>query len=271
MQGKVIGEGRTAEVMEYGEGTILKLYRDEVSEHYVDLEYRISTFVYEQGVLTPQPHERVVVEGRQGIVYQQIHGPSLLKLIGVKPWRISSFARQMAALHHSLHQLEGMGEAGEQKKRLEQNIIAAPMLDMEEKSLILSQLSLLPEGEKLCHGDFHPDNVLMDKELWVIDWMTAVTGSPAADAARSVVMFSMGAMPKHASLFTKIFISLARKRLTSQYTREYLRLSGISPADIERWILPIAAARLIEWLPVPEKEQLVREIRKRLRSLPSGK
>ena len=270
MLGKVIGEGRTAEVMEYGEGTILKLYREEVPQHHIDLEYRISTFVYEQGVRTPQTHGRVTVEGREGIVYQRIQGPSLLKLIGAKPWLIASYAKQMAALHYSLHQLEGSGAAGEQKGRMEQNIIAAPMLSMEEKSPILSRLALLPEGKQLCHGDFHPDNVLMNEELWVIDWMTAVTGHPAADAARSVVMLSIGAVPKRGSLFTKFFIGIARKRLTSQYIREYLRLSGLSLADIDAWILPVAAARLVEWLPVPEKEQLVREIRKRLRS-PSGK
>jgi hypothetical protein len=58
-----------------------------------------------------------------------------------------------------------------------------------------------------------------------------------------------------------------RKRLTKEYVREYLGLSGQSYADIDRWILPEAAARLVEWLPLPEKEQLVKEIRKRLRSV----
>lgn len=271
MLGKVIGKGRTAEVMEYGDGRILKLYLDEIPEHHVDWEYQISTYVYEQGVHTPQPYELVAEEGRKGIVFQQIHGPSLLKLMGTRPWLISSYARQMAALQYSLHQLAGTGEAGEQKKRLKHNVIAAPMLNMEEKAPILALLELLPDGDKLCHGDFHPDNVLMDGKLWVIDWMTAVSGDPAADAARSVVMFSIGAMPKHASLFTKMFLGFARKRMTSQYTREYMRISGVSRADIEAWILPVAAARLVEWLPVPEKEQLVREIRKRLRSLPPAR
>lgn len=270
MQGKLIGKGRTAEVMEHGEGKIVKLYLEEVPEHHVDLEYRISSFVYEQGVRTPQPHELVTEEGRKGIVYQQIHGQSLLKLMGERPWLISSYARQMGALHHSLHQLEGIGEAGEQKERMKQNIIAAPMLDTEEKAAVLSQLERLPGGKQLCHGDFHPDNVLMDDKLWVIDWMTAVQGNPAADAARSVVMFSIGAVPEHSSLFTKLFLGIARKQMTDQYIREYLRLSGLPRADVEAWILPVAAARLVEWLPVSEKEQLVREIRRRLRSLPRG-
>ncbi|MEK3899438.1 phosphotransferase family protein [Paenibacillus sp. FSL R7-0179] len=266
MQGKVIGQGRTAEVLEYGEETILKLYREDVPEGHVDLEYRISKWVYEQGVATPQPHERVVVEGRQGILYQQIAGPTLLQQMNRKPWLNFSGFKQMAGLHYSLHQLGGMGEAGAQKKRLEQHIIAAPMLETDEKTQILSRLARLPDGDKLCHGDFHPDNILMDDKLWVIDWMTGVRGNPAADVARSVIMFSIGAMPPQASVFAKGFLGFARKRLTAQYVGRYLKLSGLTLAEIEAWILPVAAARLVEGLPVPEKELLVREIRRRLRA-----
>lgn len=267
MQGQVIGVGRTAEVREYGAGKILKLYREEIPEQHVDIEYRLSMLVYEQGVATPQPYERIQVEGRQGIVYQQIMGPTLLKLMGRKPWLNFSCFRKMAELHYSLHQLDGLGEAGGQKKLLARNIAAAPMLNEDEKSQILEQLALLPEGKKLCHGDFHPDNVLMDDKLWVIDWMTGVSGNPAADVARSYIMFSIGAIPEGASSFMKRFIGFARKRMTAQYLSNYQRLSGLSAAEIEPWVLPVAAARLVEWLSPPEKEQLVSEIRRRLAAL----
>ncbi|WP_340021119.1 aminoglycoside phosphotransferase family protein [Paenibacillus sp. FSL K6-1096] len=268
MQGNVIGEGKTAEVREYGEGKILKLYRDWVPAQHVDFEYRLSKLIYEQGVATPEPYERIQVEGRQGIVYQQIMGPTLLKLMGRKPWLIFSCFRQMAALHYSLHQLDGLGEAGGQKRLLESNITDAPMLEVDEKSRILAQLALLPEGKKLCHGDFHPDNILMDNKLWVIDWMTGVSGNPAADVARSFIMFSFGAIPEGASSFMKRFITFARKRMTAQYLRKYFKLSGLSPGEIEPWILPVAAARLVEGLSLPEKELLVSEIRRRLAALP---
>ncbi|MFD1910017.1 hypothetical protein ACFSQ7_47825 [Paenibacillus rhizoplanae] len=67
-------------------------------------------------------------------------------------------------------------------------------------------------------------------------------------------------------MFTKGFLGFARKRLTAQYVRRYLKLSGMTLADINPWILPVAAARLVEGLPVPEKELLVREIRRHLRA-----
>jgi len=40
----------------------------------------------------------------------------------------------------------------------------------------------LPDGEALCHGDFHPRNVIVDgDELTIIDWVDASSGPPAAD------------------------------------------------------------------------------------------
>ncbi|MNW66524.1 hypothetical protein D3C74_450020 [compost metagenome] len=96
--------------------------------------------------------------------------------------------------------------------------------------------------------------------------MTGITGSPAADTARSVLMLSIGAMPPGTSLFTRVVTGFIRQRLTKGYIREYLSLSGGSYAEINAWILPVAAARLIEGVPVAEKEQLAKEVRKRLRS-----
>ncbi|WP_054943064.1 phosphotransferase family protein [Paenibacillus ihuae] len=267
MQGNRIGVGRTAEVWEHGEGTILKLYLEDFPTAAVEQEFKVSTYVHAQGIRTPRPLELIESEGRSGIVFQQIHGRSLLAMIGEKPWRLAEYSKKLAALHYNLHQLEGNPELGLYKDYLRKNIISAPMLTMEEKSAVLEQLEKLPEGSKLCHGDFHPDNVLLDEEAWIIDWMTGITGNPAADTARSVLMLSIGAMPPGTSLFTRVVTGFIRQRLTKGYIREYLSLSGGSYAEVNAWILPVAAARLIEGVPVAEKEQLAKEVRKRLRSV----
>ncbi|MDH6429186.1 MULTISPECIES: aminoglycoside phosphotransferase family protein [unclassified Paenibacillus] len=267
MKAKLVGEGRTAEIWQHDDQRILKLYREDIAEQHVSREYKISQFVHVRGVRTPQPFELISEQNRQGIVFQQIQGPSLLKVMGEKPWKVTQYARLMAGLHCDLHKLEATEEIGQQKDMLKSQIMVAPMLSEEEKSVILKYLEKLPEGTRLCHGDFHPDNVLMDEQLWVIDWMTGVVGEPAGDAARSVVMFSLGAMPPGASAFSKLMLGFIRKRLTKGYIQEYLRLSGHTYEDVDRWILPIAAARLVEGLSPPEKELLVKEVRKRLHTL----
>ncbi|MCL6603283.1 MAG: phosphotransferase [Paenibacillus sp.] len=268
MKEKLIGEGRTAEILQYKDQTILKLYRENVSEQSILHEYKISEFVYARGVRTPKPYELITVDERKGILFEQIQGPTLLKMIDRQPWRISKYAKMMAELHYSLHTLDVTEDIGQQKERYRSCIKGAPLLTEDEKSVILSYLEDLPEEQKLCHGDFHPDNVLMDQQAWIIDWMTGLAGNPAGDAARSVIMFSIGEMPEKASPLLKFMIRFIRKKLTKDYIREYLRLSGRTYAEIDQWILPVAAARLVEWLSTAEKEQIVEEIRKRLSSLP---
>lgn len=46
--------------------------------------------------------------------------------------------------------------------------------------------------------------------------------------------------------------------------KRYIELSGISLSEIERWTMPVAAARLVEWVPEEEKNQLVQCVRERL-------
>lgn len=67
-----------------------------------------------------------------------------------------------------------------------------------------------------------------------------------------------------------MMLGFIRKKLTKGYIQEYLRLSGLTYEDVDHWILPIAAARLVEGLPPPEKELLVKEVRKRLQTLTVG-
>ena len=51
---------------------------------------------------------------------------------------------------------------------------------------MLNHLGSSGDGDKLCHGDFHPGNVLLtEKGAVVIDWMTASICNPWADMART--------------------------------------------------------------------------------------
>jgi aminoglycoside/choline kinase family phosphotransferase len=53
----------------------------------------------------------------------------------------------------------------------------------------LSALASMPGGESLCHGDFHPDNVILSAEgPVVIDWVDATVGNPLADVARTTIL-----------------------------------------------------------------------------------
>ena len=88
----------------------------------------------------------------------------------------------------------------------------------------------MPDGERLCHGDFHPINVLGDAARpFVIDWPDACRGDPAADVCRSYLL-----LRHHA------------RDLADPYLDAYCRLSAVPRPTILAWLPYIAAARLAE-------------------------
>jgi len=105
-----------------------------------------------------------------------------------------------------------------------------------------------------------------ENENWIIDWMTGMYGNPAGDVARTVVILSTGTMSNSTPIYIESIVNFLKNRLKKEYVKCYLQPSGLDSADIDRWILPVAAARLVEWLPKEEQEQLLKIIRELLRT-----
>jgi aminoglycoside phosphotransferase (APT) family kinase protein len=114
----------------------------------------------------------------------------------------------------------------------------------------LARMDGLPEGDRVCHGDLHPDNILCGGEkLVVIDWMNACAGDPAADAARTVLMLRSPHMPPGVPAYVRLLSRLFKKIVLGAYLKEYLRSGLAGRGEIEAWMPAVAAARLAEGLP----------------------
>lgn len=102
---KLLGQGRTASVHDYGDDKVVKLYQPEIPEDDADREWAASSLAFSLGIRTPKPYEIVRIEGRIGLVYQHISGVTLLDVIKGKPWAVSAgdAARTPAALKHRLY------------------------------------------------------------------------------------------------------------------------------------------------------------------------
>lgn len=95
---KRLGVGRTAEVFEESERTVLKLFYPNQSPDLIESEYAASLRVFRLGLPVPEPLERVHVDGRQGIRYERASGRTMLELIGRTPWNCSKLARRLASV-----------------------------------------------------------------------------------------------------------------------------------------------------------------------------
>ncbi|AAK80521.1 aminoglycoside phosphotransferase family protein [Clostridium acetobutylicum] len=258
-KGKLIAQGKTSEVFEYGQDKILKLFRKDLPEKNIENEYEVSFNLSKKMKLVPKVYDLVEVDDRKGIIYEKVNGTTMMEVISSKPWKVKKEAQRLAELHEAIQKPVDF-ELPDYKTTLKENISKTELLEEDIKKRLYDYIDELKDDDLLCHGDFHPDNVLITEEGEVIiDWMTASKGSRIADIARTSVMLKFGASPVKRSAEKKI-IKFVRNRFYSGYIKHYMKITGINKEQIEEWELPIAAARLNEWLPKSEKVDLLKFI-----------
>jgi aminoglycoside phosphotransferase (APT) family kinase protein len=92
-----------------------------------------------------------------------------------------------------------------------------------------------PEPRAVCHGDFHPFNILMDADrvTGVLDWPHAIVADPAFDVATTLVILKLVPM-EVAGLATPLrwLATAARPLLVGSYLRRYRRRRPLDQAKL---------------------------------------
>jgi hypothetical protein len=196
--GPLIARGRTAELYAWGEGQALKLFYDWCPPDWAKHEADVVRIEGRTGLPMPKLIDAAEINGRPGLIYERVDGPSMLESFKTRPWRLGGHARELAGLHAAVHKQSGAGLAplrADLVRAIEQAKEAAP--DLKQDALRI--LDRLPDGTALCHFDFHPQQVLRSAQGWVIiDWITGVQGHPAADVARTVILLASARCPARA-------------------------------------------------------------------------
>ncbi|MGD8793180.1 MAG: phosphotransferase [Anaerolineae bacterium] len=241
--GEPIARGRTAEIYAWGEGQILKLFHDWFDEAAIDYESRLARAVHRTGLPVPAVGEIIEFEGRRGLIYERVDGPTMLAQLVSRPWRLAGSARCLAQLHAEMHSCDIEADLPAQHRRLEDKIGQAPILSHALREQRLGELATLPAGQRLCHGDFHPGNVILaGGGPVVIDWIDVTLGNPLADVARTSVLFLGARAGPGPSPLPKLMLSLYHRL----YLRYYFRLRPGGQGEYRAWYPIVAAARLDE-------------------------
>jgi aminoglycoside phosphotransferase (APT) family kinase protein len=245
----VIARGRTAEVLAWQNQQVLKLFHEWMPIELIEREIQAARLVSATNLPTPKLLSEITLDGRRGLVYERVAGGSLLNQLGARPWSCIRYARQFAELHAAIHRTRGTGlpvlRAG-----LENTIRHMEGQPAYQQRAALDNLARLPDGEALCHFDFHPEQVMMTATgLVVLDWMTATSGAPAADVARTTVLIRFGPVLDASWLMQKL-ADLLRGIFLRTYLRRYLELNpSVTVTAIDAWLAPVALARLAEGIP----------------------
>ena len=234
--GVLLAAGSTADVYALGTSQVLKLYHHGSRPDAAQREADNARAARDAGVPTPSVIDVVVRDGRAGLVFERV----VLECVGADPLAVEAQAIQLARLQAELHARSGAG-LPPQRQQLEAGIARVTGLDASARAAITASLERLPHGSSLCHGDFHPGNVILTAGgPSIIDWFGATCGHPALDAARTGLLLQYAAV----RLGPGAAVASLRARFHAIYLRHYCALSGIAEADIAACILPVATARL---------------------------
>lgn len=249
--GKPIAYGRTAEIYAWDHEQVLKLFYDWFGLDGIEYERRIAQAVYASGLPVPAAGNILRINDRNGLVYQRVNGIQMGAVLKKKPWKGNYYARRMADLHVNMHTRNIAVDIPGQRQRLADKIQHATALPPQLRSKALAALESMPDGDRLCHGDFHPGNILVTPQgEIIIDWIDATRGNPLADLARSTILLHGAAESSQVgNILEKAFV----KTIHAEYILHYFRLRPGGEQEYQRWLPIVAAARLSE--NIPELEQ----------------
>ena len=257
---KPIALGRTAEIYAWQESQILKLFYDWYPEGNIRYEARISRAVHAAGLPVPAVGDIIEIDGRFGLIYERVDGISMFDVLPVKPWKLLSYARSLAELHRQMHHDAAIDGIPAQGERLEHKIRQAKGLDPDLQEAALTALEHMPAGTSLCHGDFHPGNVLLTHiGPTIIDWVDATIGDPIADVARTSIIMLGASQSEVQSRIERVALDWFH----TTYLKRYFRLNPGGEAQYRKWLPIVAAARMSEgideiegWLRAQVKDRL---------------
>jgi aminoglycoside phosphotransferase (APT) family kinase protein len=176
-------------------------------------------------------------------IIERVPGVTMLDALKRRPWRARAFVDQLAALQLQLHGLDpstwpqDVVPTALAHVRLSLTRRAVATLgDPALASALERAEALVPRcfdgGDRvLCHGDFHPLNVMVEGPTAnVIDWTDAGIGPREADVSRTALLFEVASIAAD-NAFERAVLRATGPRLARRFRGQY---SAVAPLDADR-------------------------------------
>ncbi|HUF32344.1 MAG TPA: phosphotransferase [Acidimicrobiales bacterium] len=209
-------------------------------------EMTIQNWCAEAGLPVPRVLE-VLEPGepfdRPAQVMERAPGVMLLAVLLSSPWRFRSLMGELAKLHAQVHRADPDGfPPGDDllDRRLALTRDTAERLDHEPLRRALTDVEVIAPRLRggpptVCHGDFHPLNVIVGPGgLQLIDWTDAGVGDRHGDVARTLLLFSVAWLAA-GSASERLALRAAGPMLGRAYRRAYRREFALDEERVALW------------------------------------
>lgn len=237
----LISESEKVRVYKSGDKCV-KVFKDPNEPKSVVLyEALTHTRVEETGYGKIPPFEEITrIDGCWAIVYRFIGGRTLRQIMDSDPKNLDKYLAQMADLQIEINSLRS-AKISKLKDYLKRSIEGLDMVDDVKKYELLTRLETMPKHVKLCHGDFCPENIIVNNDgVFIVDWLRAKQGNASADIAKTYLHLCLTHHTECAEKYLKI----------------YCEKTGTEKRYVQEW-LPIVAAAQLKFKRPEERELLL--------------
>ncbi len=210
-------------------------------------EATYTSAVFECGAPVPKVLGIEVVDGREAIIFERVDGPSMWDEMMKQQSDATAFGQRLGGLHSDLLSMSPPITLPTQRSRLASKIGDAVRTIDPSLNRALLILPPSPTRVALCHGDFHPKNIILSaRGPVVVDWFDASRGDPCGDVARTSVLLSGGQNPDLGAQHLPGASLHMLKELHDSYLETVSSHFAFSDSEFWLWRLIEAAARLAE-------------------------
>lgn len=246
----LIARGGQADIYDYGNGKVIRVPRRPQDYDRIRYEYKVYLSLSGSNVSAPRVYELVEVNGAPSIIMERILGISMIEQIKKQPQLIRRKVIDLANMHLGLLRVNAEVSMTNSKDQAKYCIGKSRSLTEDTKQVLLNMLDHLPGGNFLCHGDFHPGNILYrDGKDYVIDWSGATKGDVVYDVAHTYILLRVVPRAPGVSLLMHGIQKLLGKTMASIYLKTIMKSISIDPCQLTSWVLIKAAERTYYGLP----------------------
>lgn len=187
-QYRLMSEGGQSRIYDFGDDRVLRVPKREMDYDSIAYEFEVYKFL-EGKIPVPRAHEIADYDDVPCLVMEKLNGVDLFSVLGKRPLAILSIPGILARLHGALFSVHASDRFNTNHQKAKHCIGNATILDDGLKEKLFAVLERLPSGTNLCHGDFHPGNIIeCGQRRYVIDWSSATIGSPLFDIAHTYLL-----------------------------------------------------------------------------------
>ncbi len=260
--GELIARGNTSNVWAWTPETVVKVLHPDIPQHWASIEADITRRVHAEGYPVPATDGVIEIDGRSGIVLERIDGETMWERMKAAPAEVPQLIEALIDLQAGLHAAAPVDGLPDLARRLGSKIDEAVQVSARDRREAQALLGRLPTATALCHGDMHPNNIVMaDRGMVIVDWFDAATGHATADYVRSSLLMrppeSETSRSAHLGGATSEFLD----RVHCVYLSTLMRRSLIEGDSFAAWEAVVAVARMSEPVPTDDLVRLWRRWR----------